>query len=151
MKILIVDDNAKIRCEGIIKECEKRAIEIEIAKASKQAMFIIYSDKEEMIDGIILDMNLPIYPECEIKRKEGEEVLRRLLISKINIPVLLFSKEQKEEKYDQVFGQMRDWNEEKDKFFAFLEKTQEEREEKERLKKEKLEELEKLKEKERLK
>ena len=148
MKILIVDDNAKTRCEGIIKECKKRTIEFEIAKASKQAMFIIYSDKEKMIDGIILDMNLPIYPECDIKRKEGEDVLRRLLVSKINIPVLIFSKEQTEEKYEQVFDQMRDWHEENKKFFAFLEKVQKDKEEKERLKKE---ELEKLKEKEQLK
>lgn len=148
MKILIVDDNAKTKCEGIIEECKKRTIEVEIAKASKQAIFIIYSDKEKTIDGIILDMNLPIYPECEIKKKEGEDVLRRLSISKINIPVLVFSKEYIEE-YEQVFDQMKDWNEEYDKFFAFLEKLQKDKEEKEQLEKEELERLEK--EKERLK
>ena len=149
MKILIVNDNASTKCAGIIEECKKRTIEIEIAKASKQAIFIIYSDKEKMIDGIILDMNLPIYPECEIKKKEGEDVLRRLSKEKINIPVLVFSKEEMEEEYEQVFDQMKDWNEEHDKFFAFLEKLQKDKEEKEQLEKEELERLEK--EKERLK
>lgn len=143
MKILIVDDNANTKCEGIIEQCKVRNIEVDIARASKEALFKIYSEEGKSIDGIILDMNMPIYPDCMPKQIEGENVLKNLSHKKVNIPVLIFSDEDIEGEYEQVFEHMKDWNQEKNKFFNFLEKLPEEkkkREELEKLKKQKEEE-----------
>jgi len=88
-------------------------------------------------------MDMPIYPDCIAKQREGENVLKNLSHKKINIPVLIFSDEEIEGEYEQVFGHMKDWNEEKKKFYDFLERLPEERkkrEESEKLKKQKEEE-----------
>lgn len=135
MKILIVDDHADTKCVGVIEECKRRNIEVEIARASKEAIFIIYSDEEKTLDGIILDMNMPMYPYCTVKQREGENILKRLSHRKISIPVLIFSEEEIEEKYEQVFEHMKNWNQENDKFLAFLEKVKEEKQKREELQK----------------
>lgn len=129
MKILIVDDHAETKCMGIIEECKKRGIEVEIAKGRNSALYrIIYKEKD--IDGIILDMGIPIYdneyPEDE---REGDDVLRELHRKKYNIPVLIFSTTESEDKdeFDFVVDQMTEWNiiQEQEKFFSFLEKIKE--------------------------
>ena len=135
MKILIVDDNADIKCIGIIAECKVRNIDIDIAKASKEALFKIYSEEGKTIDGIILDMNMPMYPQCKAIQREGENVLKNLSHRKINIPVLIFSDEEIEGEYEQVLGHMKDWDKEKNKFFDFLERLPEERKKREELQK----------------
>lgn len=135
MKILIVDDRADTKCACIIEECRRRNIEIEIARASKEAIFMIFSDEGETIDGIILDINMPMYPYCIVKLREGENLLKSLSNRKINIPVLIFSDEDIEGEYDQVFEHIKDWYKEKNKFFDFLEKLPEERQKREELEK----------------
>lgn len=139
MKILVVDDNAHTKCVGIMEECEKRGIEVEIAIASKQAIFSICSEAGKMIDGIILDMDLPLFPHNkEIKQREGESILRKISKKHGDIPTLIFSQTNVSEKYEQVFGQMQVWN--KVEFLLFLEKVRiekERREEQRRLNEEK--------------
>lgn len=126
MKILIIDDQAETKCMGIIEECKKRGIQVEIVKGRNSALYrIIY--KEQDIDGIILDMGIPVYdneyPEDE---REGDDVLRELYRKKYNIPVLIFSTTNSNYKHkcDFVVNQMAEWNivQEEEKFFSFLEK-----------------------------
>lgn len=130
MKILIVDDEAKTKCIGIIEECKKRGVEVEIAKGRNSALYrIIYEEQD--IDGIVLDMGIPVYddefPEDE---REGDDVLRELHRKKYNIPVLIFSKTKSEykDKFDFVINQMTNWNvvQEEKKFFDFLAKIEKE-------------------------
>lgn len=142
MKILIVDDHADTKCVGIMEQCKERKIEVKVAKASKEATFIICSDEGKTLDGIVLDMNLPLSPDDNnIKEREGENILRHLSRRNINIPVLVFSDTQMNSNYVQVFDKMMDWNKEGDKFLQFLEKIQKEKELEEQR-----EELQKIKE-----
>lgn len=128
MKILIVDDQAETKCSGIIKECEKRGIEIEIAKGSNSGLRRIIC-KEQDIDGIILDMGIPVMDnKFTENEREGDNVLRELRRKKYNIPVLIFSTTQShyKDKCNFVVDQMTDWYilEEEEKFFSFLEKIE---------------------------
>lgn len=130
MKILIVDDNAKTKCREIIEQCEKRNIEVEIVGAIGPACYLLRYEKIH-IDGIILDMGLPIYEEeRQINANGGDRVLRELIRKGYDIPVLIFSEtESKEkEKCKFVFEQIYKWNivSEEDKFYAFLEKLEKE-------------------------
>jgi len=128
MKILIVDDYPETKCWGIIEELKKRKIEYEIVKAINPALRKIVLDEID-IDGIILDMGLPIYEEKTMLEKNGgDRILRELKRRKINIPVLIFSETQSEfkSKCEFVFDQMTNWNivQEENKYSAFLEKIQ---------------------------
>lgn len=126
MKILIVDDHAETKCMGIIEECKKRGIEVEIAKGRNSALYrIIYEEQD--IDGIILDMGIPVYDNEYVEdEREGDDVLRELRRKKSNIPVLIFSTTDSfyKDKCDFVVDQMAEWNivQEEEKFFSFLEK-----------------------------
>ena len=132
MKILIVDDNADTKCVGIMEECKKREIEVEVALSSKQGLFSVFSNNGNLIDGIILDMDLPIFPYGEnINEREGEDFLRELSRKERYIPTLLFSEVELQSNYVQFFAQMRNWDEDNNKFFAFLEKLQKDKELKE--------------------
>lgn len=130
MKILIVDDYAETKCSGIIAECEKRGIEYEIAKGRNSGLLRIIC-KEQDIDGIVLDMGIPVLDdEFTEDEREGDDVLRELRRKKYNIPVLIFSTTESEYKdeCDFVVDQMKEWNvvEEEKKFFDFLEKIEKE-------------------------
>ena len=128
MKILIVDDQAELKCSGIIKECEKRGVEVEIAKVRNSALLRIILQKQD-IDGIVLDMGIPIYDdEFTEDEREGDDVLRELHRKKYKIPVLIFSTTDSfyKDQCDFVVDQMTSWNiiQEEDKFFSFLEKIE---------------------------
>lgn len=129
MKILIVDDHAETKCWGIIEECKKRGIEVEIAKGRNSALCrIIYEEKD--IDGIILDMGIPVFDgEFTEDELEGDDVLIELDRKEYNIPVLIFSTTESEYKdeFDFVVDQMSEWNvvQEQEKFYSFLEKIKE--------------------------
>ena len=130
MKILIVDDYAETKCSGIITECKKRGIEYEIAKGRNSALRRIIC-KEQNIDGIVLDMGIPVWDnEFTEDEREGDDVLRELHRKKYNIPVLILSTTNSEYKDECNFvvDQMKEWNvvEEEQKFFAFLEKIEKE-------------------------
>lgn len=128
MKILIVDDHAETKCFGIIKECEKRGIEVEIKKGRNSALRRIICEDQD-IDGIILDMGIPVFDnEFTEDEREGDDVLIELDREEYNIPVLIFSTT--ESKYKDEFGfvvdQMTEWNivQEQEKFYSFLEKIE---------------------------
>lgn len=129
MRILIVDDHAETKCRGIIEECQKRGIEVEIKKGRNSALRrIIYGEQE--IDGIILDMGIPVFDDGYTEdEKEGDDVLRELERKEYNIPVLIFSTTESDYKdeCDFVVDQMTDWYivQEEEKFFKFLEKIEE--------------------------
>lgn len=128
MKILIVDDYAETKCSGIIAECKKRGIEYEIEKGRNSGLRRIIC-KEQDIDGIILDMGIPIWDdEFTEDEREGDDVLRELHRKEYNIPVLIFSTTQSyyKDECDFVVDQMTDWNilQEEEKFFSFLEKIE---------------------------
>lgn len=124
MKILIVDDNAETKCYGIMEECKKRNIEVEIETSISSAVKKIVSNKGYKINGIILDMGLPIYSNSnEIEKNGGEEVIRQIVRRNNNIPVLVFSETELRSNYYAVFNQIKDWNivEEQMKFIEFIE------------------------------
>ena len=130
MKILIVDDNAKTKCRDIIEQCRERNIEVEIKGAIGSACYYL-CHHENPIDGVILDMGLPIYEdERQYNANGGDRVLRELRRRNINIPVLIFSNTESKEKQNCkfVFAQIYNWYivQEEEKFFAFLEKLQKE-------------------------
>lgn len=123
MKILIVDDYPETKCFGIIKECKKREIEIVIEKAISPALQRIFLSDDSKIDGIILDMGLPIYENGRIESQNaGERVLRELERKRMEIPVLVFSETNLKKSYTSVFDIMKNWYimEEEEKFFAFV-------------------------------
>ncbi len=138
MRILIVDDHADTKCIGIMQECDKRGIEVEVKKAINPALQrIVYGkekvngiicEKKEEIDGIILDMGLPIYENKWVEdANAGECVLRELKRRKKKIPVLIFSETPlKKSAYPHIFGQMKNWYvmEEAEKFNQFIEELQ---------------------------
>lgn len=129
MKILIVDDHVDTKCVGIMEECKKRQIEVKIARASKEAICIIYSDEGKTIDGMVLDMNLPLFPYSnDIREREGENLLRELSKKELYISTLVFSETQMSVNYIQVFDQMTDWNKEHNKFDEFIEKLEDDKE-----------------------
>lgn len=125
MKILIVDDHAETKCWGIIQECKKRGIDVEIKKGRNAALRRIIC-KEQDIDGIILDMGIPIFDNGFPEERGGDSVLTELRRTKYHIPVLIFSTTESEykDKCDFVVAQMKEWNvvQEEEKFFTFLEK-----------------------------
>lgn len=129
MKILIVDDYVEIKCWGIIKECKERGIEVEVAKSRNSALCRIICGQKD-IDGIVLDMGLPVLEGKFPEEREGDDVLMELHRKKCNIPVLIFSTTESEfkDECDFVVDQMTKWNvvEEEEKFFAFLEKIEKE-------------------------
>lgn len=138
MRILIVDDHADTKCIGIMQECDKRGIEVEVKKAinpalqriicGKEKVNGIICEKKEEIDGIILDMGLPIYENEWVEdANAGESVLRELKRRKKEIPVLIFSETPlKRSTYPHIFGQMKNWYvmEEAEKFNQFIEELQ---------------------------
>lgn len=137
MRILIVDDHADTKCIGIMQECKRRGIEVEVKKAISPALYRIVCKKEkvngiiyekEEIDGIILDMGLPIYEGGWVEdANAGERVLRELKRTEKEIPVLIFSDTPlKRDCYHHIFGQMTDWYvvQEADKFNQFIEELQ---------------------------
>lgn len=125
MKILIVDDYVEIKCWGIIKECKERGIEVEVAKSRNSALHRIICGQKD-IDGIVLDMGLPVLEGEFPEEREGDDVLMELHRTECNIPVLIFSTTESEfkEECNFVVDQMTKWNavEEEEKFFDFLEK-----------------------------
>lgn len=125
MKILIVDDQAETKCMGIIEECQKRGVKVEIKKGRNSALHRIICEQQD-IDGIVLDMGIPILNDEFPKEKGGDSVLRELHRKKFNIPILIFSTTESDykDKCDFVVDQMGDWNvlKEQEKFFSFLEK-----------------------------
>lgn len=128
MKILIVDDCAETKCYGIIKECEKRGIEVEVKKGRNSALRrTVYGEQE--IDAIVLDMGIPILDDGFPEERGGDSVLRELRRKKYNIPVLIFSTTDSfyKDKCDFVVDQMGDWNvmQEQEKFYSFLERIEE--------------------------
>jgi len=130
MKILIVDDNAKTKCREIIEQCKKRNIDVEIIGSINPALHFLCYVKNH-VDGIILDMGLPIYEsEWQIKANGGDRILRELKRRGYNIPVLIFSETESKEKEncEFVFEQIYKWNivQEEEKFYAFLEKLEKE-------------------------
>lgn len=127
MKILIVDDRVYTKCAGIMEECKERNIEVEVVTSINQALKTIIVDAKDTIDGIILDMGLPIYQDgSEMNTHGGERILRELERKEIRIPILVFSETEMRSNYVQVFGKMRDWNiaEEQYRFFEFLKKLE---------------------------
>lgn len=123
MKILIVDDCPETKCFGVIEECKKRQIEIVIEKAINPALQRIFLNEESQIDGIILDMGVPIYENGRIESSNGgERILRELERRKIEIPVLVFSETSLKKDYTPVFDVMKNWYiyQEEKKLFAFL-------------------------------
>lgn len=129
MKILIVDDHAETKCRGIIEECNKRGIEVEIKKAINPALRRICYEQQD-INGIVLDMGLGTYEDSYLLEvRGGDRVLRELLRRKYNIPVLIFSTTDSfyKDKCDFVVDQMTEWNvvQEQEKFYSFLEKIAE--------------------------
>lgn len=127
MKILIVDDYPETKCFGIIQECKKRDIDVLIERAISPALQRIFLSKDQ-INGIILDMGLPVYENGRIEsQNEGESVLRELERKKREIPVLVFSETNLTKTYKPVFDIMKNWNimEEEKKFFNFLDYLEE--------------------------
>ena len=129
MKILIVDDRAETKCKEIMEQCEKRYIDVEIEKAINPALNFLFHEKN-YVDGIILDMGLSLYKdEKQFNPNGGDRILRELKRRKYNIPVLIFSEIESNEKEecDFVFDQLYNWGikEEESKFYAFLEKLEE--------------------------
>lgn len=129
MKILIVDDHAETKCRGIIEECNKRGIEVEIKKAINPALYRICREQQD-IDGIVLDMGLGTYEDSYLLEvRGGDRVLRELLRKKCKIQVLIFSTTDSfyKDRCDFVVDQMREWNivQEQEKFYSFLEKIAE--------------------------
>lgn len=124
MKILIVDDRFSTKCGELITECQKREIETKVAISIREALYMIYTDKD--INGLVLDMGLPIYSKETPIERGGETVLKHLEHKKIRIPVLVFSETEMRANYISVFDQMKDWNEakEKKKFFDFIEELE---------------------------
>lgn len=128
MKILIVDDHAEIKCMGIIEECKKRGIVVEVKKGRNSALRRIAYEEQD-IDGIVLDMGIPILDDGFPEERGGDSVLRELQRKKYNIPVLIFSTTESnyKDKCNFVVDQMAEWNivQEEEKFFKFLEKIEE--------------------------
>ena len=126
MKIMIVDTNVEEIYFDIIKELEKRECEILIVQAVNTAMCEIVMDAKNTIKGIIIGMNIPIKKDEETIHKRGGEELLKLMSKEdiIEIPVLIFSENETQYNYVQVFDKMKSW-EEKKKFFDFLESIQE--------------------------
>lgn len=124
MRLLIVDDMPDTKCMGLIRKCVNREIEVEIKKAVNPALMRITRGKEK-IDGIILDMGLPLCDEEPVlNTNEGESILRELQRIKCNIPVLIFSERLvNTSSYAHIFDQMKDWyiGEEEEKFERFVE------------------------------
>ena len=92
------------------------------------ALLRIILQKQD-IDGIVLDMGIPIYDdEFTEDEREGDDVLRELHRKKYKIPVLIFSTTDSfyKDQCDFVVDQMTSWNiiQEEDKFFSFLEKIE---------------------------
>lgn len=132
MKILIVDDYAETKCSGIIEECKKRNIQIEIVKAEYQAKIKLglkqeNVNPEDIFNGIILDMGLPkSEKDRRIDIRSGETIIRFLKSYEYKIPVLIFSETEAEVEYTELFGQISEFEKEKDKFLLFLEKMEKE-------------------------
>lgn len=126
MKIMIVDTNVEEKYFDIIKELEKREYEILIVQAVNTAMCEIVMDAKNTIKGIIIGMDIPIKKDEEtIHKRGGEELLKLMSREDITeIPVLIFSENETQYSYIQVFDKMKTW-EEKKKFFDFLETIQE--------------------------
>lgn len=125
MKILIVDDDAKTKCSGIMEECKRRNIDVVVKTAINTALCEIFHDGGNDIDGIILDMGLPIYlNQPPIITDGGETILKELSTKEYYIPVLVYSETEMHSNYVQVFDKIKDWNETKErkKFFDFLQK-----------------------------
>ena len=123
MKILIVDDHPETKCFGIMEECRKRKIEMVIEKAVNPALGRIFLLEGSKIDGIILDMGLPIYEDSRVDSlNAGESILRELERRKIEIPVLVFSETTLKKNYTPVFDIMKNWYimQEEKKFLNFL-------------------------------
>lgn len=129
MNILIVDDNAENKCWEIIEQCQERNINIDITGAiGPTCNFLQYAKRH--INGIILDMGLPLYEgEIQIYDNGGDRILRFLRNEECTIPVLIFSvtESKEKEKCDFVFDQINRWGivEEENKFYAFLKKLEE--------------------------
>lgn len=128
MRILIVDDHAETKCMGIIEECKKRGIVVEVKKGRNSALRRIAYEEQD-IDGIVLDMGIPILDDGFPEERGGDRVLRDLQRKKYKIPVLIFSTTESDYKdeCDFVVDQMTDWYivQEEEKFFKFLEKIEE--------------------------
>lgn len=86
MRLLIVEDS-KIKIEWIRDILKEKNIEYdEITYLNGACLKIL--DEPKVYDGIILDMQFPIYKNGEIDERAGEKLLKRLKHRKINIPVL---------------------------------------------------------------
>lgn len=119
MKIFMVDDEFFTKCKGIIEECNKRGIELEIATSQRDVLRKLPEKFD--FDGIILDMAFPVTDSSDfIDIKAGEKVLKELQSNKCQIPILIFSKIEVQEKYPNIFNQIKCWDEERDKFNEFI-------------------------------
>lgn len=86
MRLLIVEDS-KIKIEwirDILKEKNIKYDEITYLNGA----YVKILDSPDVYDGIILDMQFPLYQDGEIEGSAGEKLLKRLKNKKINIPVL---------------------------------------------------------------
>lgn len=132
MRLLIVDDLADTKCMGLIRKCQNWGIDVEIKKAVNPALRRI-NWEEKKIDGIVLDMGLPLQDEEPVlNTNEGESILRELQRIGCNIPVLIFSERLvNTSSYAHIFDQMKDWCvvEEEKKFENFLEELKKREEE----------------------
>ena len=86
MMILIVDDS-KIKNEWIRDVLEDKNIKYDEITYLNEA-YVKILDNPNVYDGIILDMQFPLYKDGVIETRAGEKLLKRLKHRKINIPVL---------------------------------------------------------------
>lgn len=87
MRILIIDDST-IKIKWIQEMLEEKNIHYDQIKYLSVAYKQIL-DSPEMYDGIILDMQFPMYTDSsQVKDRAGEWLLKRLDHKNINIPVL---------------------------------------------------------------
>ena len=122
MKLLIVDARPEEKYAEILKECRMRKIEVQIETASIPARYALNKDKDKEIDGIIMDLELPLFAgESDmIEPGEGERLLRYIHKKEFKIPILIFSQETTKVQYPYVICKIRNWQNEKSKFFEFI-------------------------------
>ena len=124
MKILIVDNNAETKCKALMEECKRRNIEIVVKKSIDSALKSIMYDEEGRLNGIIMDIGLPLYENGRVESPyTGERILQEISMWEKDIPVLIFSETCTKSHYISVFDRMKDWDikAEQIKFFKFLE------------------------------
>ena len=86
MRILIVDDSGR-KVMWIKEFLEERNIQYEHSLYLTDAFEKIFIKNEEY-NGIILDMQFPIYKNSQAKGRSGEILLRELTNKNLQIPVL---------------------------------------------------------------